>query len=61
MGENLLRLAVFFDDALMQEHHPTGDIPCETHLMGNDEHRASLFGQRAHDTEHLADQFRIEP
>jgi hypothetical protein len=53
-------VAVFDDDAPVHEHHSIGDAPCETHLVGDDEHRHSLFGELAHDAQYVAHELGVE-
>ena len=48
------------DQPLMQEHHAGRDVARKAHLVGHDQHRAALLGERAHDAQHFADQLGIE-
>src|SRR4051812_40453965 len=38
IGEDRLRVALFFDAALMQEDHVVGDFAGEAHLVGHHQH-----------------------
>ena len=51
---------MLFDAPLVQEHHVVGHVARESHLVRDDDHRASLLGQRLHHAQHLADELRIE-
>src|SRR5690606_33259586 len=43
--EYLLRSADLFHLSLMQEHHLTGHLTGKAHLVGNQQHSTSFFGQ----------------
>ncbi len=43
--QNLFGIALFRNDALVQEHHLVGHVAGKIHLMCHDDHRAPLFGQ----------------
>ena len=58
--KEFMRLALLADDAVGHIHDVAGDIAREGHFMRDDDHRQALFGQAAHDIEHLADHLRIE-
>ena len=47
-------------DALVHEHHPVGDVPCEAHLVGHAQHRHARPCQLLHHVQDLADHLRVE-
>ena len=53
MPEDLLRRAVFVDDALVHKENTGAHIPRNAHFVGNDEHGHSLLRQTAYYTEDL--------
>ena len=58
--EQLGGSALLDDDALVEEQHPIGDVTRERHLVRRHEDRRAALGERAHEVEHLADEFRVE-
>src|SRR5690606_27548130 len=58
--EYLLRSADLFHLSLMQEHHLTGHLTGKAHLVGNQQHSTSFFGQGPDNHEYLVDHFRIQ-
>ena len=58
---SLIRRALFQDHALVEEHHPVGDLTRESHLVRHDHHRhVEVRGERLHHREDLSDQLRVE-
>jgi hypothetical protein len=46
--------------APVHEDHPVGHAPCETHLVGYDDHRHAAPRQIGHRLEHLVDHLWVE-
>ena len=60
LREDLGRLALLGDHAMVHEHDPVGDLAGEVHLVGHDQHGHAARGEVAHHGQHLADQLRVE-
>ena len=58
--KNLLRCAFLGDDTTVQEHHPVGNLPGKSHLVGDYYHRVACLGKRLHYLEDLADSSAVE-
>ncbi|RMV09252.1 hypothetical protein ALP17_112272 [Pseudomonas savastanoi] len=58
--EHLVRMAGFFDLALVQEHHLTCNLARKAHLVGDQNHGPTFFGQALNDLQHFTDQFRVQ-
>ena len=58
--EDVCGHALLHDPALVHEDDAIADVPCEVHLVRDDEHGHARAGEVAHDDEHLADELRVE-
>ncbi|MNO94057.1 hypothetical protein D3C76_856680 [compost metagenome] len=58
--EHLLWRSLLFYQALVEEHHFTGDLTGEAHFVGHEQHGAAFFGQRADDIKYFLDHFRVK-
>src|SRR5215470_14131858 len=59
-GEELVRIAVLDDLAVVHEHDAVGRAPCEAHLMCDHEHGHAIARQGGHDVEDLLDHLRVQ-
>src|SRR3954454_6428205 len=60
MVKNLFGWPLFYNHSFVHEDDMISDLACKTHLMRHNHHRHTLFGQLAHDLEHLTDQFGVK-
>ena len=59
--QDVLRLPLLNDLAVVHEDQPVADLPGELHLVRDDEHRhPEIAGKVAHDDEHLAHELGVE-
>ena len=58
--KNILRAALFADDAVGHKDDVRGNVARERHFVRYNDHRETVSGERAHNIEHLADHLRIE-
>ncbi|RMV10219.1 hypothetical protein ALP17_200012, partial [Pseudomonas savastanoi] len=58
--KHLVRVAGFFDLALVQEHHLARNLARKTHLVCHQNHGSAFLGQALNDLQHFTDQFRVQ-
>ena len=59
-GKEFLCRTRLFKPAFVNKDHSMADMSCETHLVGDDEHRHVLSCQFRHEVEDLSDEFGVE-
>src|SRR6202171_244081 len=60
-AQHVARNALLDDLAPVDENHSVRHFACETHLVGDHDHRHAIVREHAHDREHFADQLGVEP
>jgi hypothetical protein len=60
VADDLVRVSLLDDDAVVHEDHPVRDLAREGHLVGDDDHRHALRGELAHDRQHVADELGVQ-